>query len=412
MRVIVHNYQDNHTLPEAFGAYTIRSLDKKKLFVRSYTDRNLFSVAASDIERPMVIVFTQELLGEKLLLQLSASPKFTHPQIVIGILHGVREPVSETNVVPMQFSMQLLNGDGGKPINFNMPSEKVEMSGDFVETFVSNFNVSVSESASLTATVLPITCYAMLEDIQTFYDPQALMIKNLDRNKYRGWLLTDGTETKPMVFKIYCLGSTFANLTIDFKFVGGITYRKLVTINCSHSNDLAKDLSLNFPSTLNSPRVRLVPLTVSEAVGIIEIQSFEPGRVASPISYVKLIAPESKQGMYLDHNRPAYLEFGCLPGSSKQGHHGVVTGHLKAMGRVFKIETAVTCDEQPDQTTSLLLTLGSLLYVFVAIPLALLAAFHFYGRVKALKSQRLQETKVHTRRVVEMSQMDNSINVN
>lgn len=410
MRIVVYREQDNFTLPEAFGAYSIKPLNRKLAFVRSYADRNLFSVAARDVEKPMVILFTQELLGEKLILEFSTSPKFKTPQIKIGISHGHMEAVADTKVVPMQFTMQLLNAGDGKPVNYNMPSDKVEMSGDFVETFVSNFNINITESASLTASVMPIMCYAMITDVQTFYDQSALMVKNSNRNRYRGILLTDGTETQFMEFKLYCLSTRTVNLTLDFKFVGGITYRKLIEVNCSHSVDLAKDLTLEFPKNLNSPRVRIVPLTVSEAVGVLEIQSFEPGKIAAPISYVKLVAPSSKQSLLLDQKRPAYLEFGCLPCSGHESHHGIVTGYLKAMGRVFKIETAVVCNEEPSQATSLLLTLGSVLYVFVAIPMAILAAVYFYGRVKTLKRQRQEETKVQMRRVAELSHTEDSIN--
>ena len=413
MRIVVYREQDNFTVPEAFGSYSIRSVDRRDNLVRQYSDRNLFSVSERHIEKPMVILLTEELLSEKLVLQFSAFPKFKKPQISVGIMHNNREELAATKTVPLQFNMQLLNPGVGKSSTITVPSEKVEMTGNFVTTFISNFNISVEETASLMVSFLPITGFTMLADVQLFYNPAALMVKNQNRHKYRGRLILDGEETQFMEFKIYCLESLAANLTIDMKFVGDITYRKQIAIECAHSHDLAKDLRFEHPQRVNSPRVRMIPLAVSEAIGSVEVQSFEAPRLNPPVSYVRLVAPATRQGQVIDYRRPAYLEFGCSQTSGSRAQVAIVTGQLKAMNRVFKIESEVSCEEEGSQATSLLLTLGTLLYIFVAIPLAVLAATHFYGRVKDLKERKATDQRSQMKRVVEMVQQgSDSINFN
>lgn len=397
MRIIVNTATANKPFPSLSEHYVIKSMDRKSNAVRRYVDKNMYAVAASRIEDDMVICMSAKMIRTPTIFQISTNRWFIGPEFQIEFGSGNMNDIKKTTFDPIIFTLQLLGTTTGKHQGITPARQPVEITHLKEVIFKSLFNITVNESVSLMINMLATQNFAMLEDINLYYNTSAMMVKNKDKNLYRGVFLPDGIETKSLEYKIYCLAKFSSELVITYTFVGDITYKKIVTVNCTETRDLAKSLKLKYPSSIFDPNVKVIPITISQEIGQIEIQSFEAVQVKEPISEVTLVAPETKQGYQISSTKPAYLNFKCSSATDSKVRHGVVTAYLKSMNRVLKVETLVVCDSTPNETVSVLLTIGSVLYFLVGSIIAVLAVIHFYGRLKQLKAKKL-ESLPETRR--------------
>lgn len=390
LRLIINTMSADEPYPLLSENYVIKETDRKSKAVRRYVDKNMYSIGASNIEDELDICMTATMMKTPSILQISTNRWFIEPEFQIEIERNSNEKLNNVMFDPIIFTMQQLGTSTGKHENLNPVRLPVEITDQNETILKSLFNITVNESSSLMVSILATDSFAMLDDVQVYYNTSAMMVKNKDRNLYRGVFFPDGVETKFVEYKIYCLARFKSDLVITYTFVGDITYKKIVTVDCKETRDLAKSLKLNYPSSIADPNVKIIPITVSQEVGQIEIQSFEAVKVKEPIAEVSLVAPETKQGYLISSKSTAYLNFKCTPATTQEVRQGIVTAYIKSMNRVFKIESQVVCDSQPNETASVLLSIGSVLFFIFGTVLAILAVFHVYGRLKQLKARKLE----------------------
>jgi hypothetical protein len=390
----------NKAMPVEAHKYLLRGIDPRFDFIQRYNDKNLYAIKQSYVERPFLLILANKLSFSQTFLQLSQDPTFKIVDASVTILHSQITLIEHEKLEPISFIVE------HKSTNLSTVAQNSSIKKMIDNTTVfynDTYSISLKESSFLMIQMMSHYGYQILEDIETTFQTDQLLIKEPALDKIRGRLMTSGAETPQLQFSLYCLKQGQFSFDILIRFVGDLTFNLRFNTTCEKEVDLIwpQNGAIHMPETMHQTGSRIIPLTISKDIGRIVVNGFSSDSL-TPIKSVKLIGPQLSNGWWsLEWDKPAYLEFECYPQVSTEASAriGVVSVSLEYHGKTLASQVSVRCDDVEIEKVSAFLKAGvAILCLFITI-VALVVARIFYNGVKSLKSTKLQQASLKKKAV-------------